>query len=496
MKQIIGKVSLYNMKKATRILSVLTAIVLMLSLFGCLVPKSGTDGSDTASPTAVSTANGGANSLEFDGEAIAIELGDVKIPANDVAIALDNYLSMFAYYSMIDEELIADCMSMVEDELVQYYLPLWKANELGITLDAAQEAEAAQNAENEVEEERDAILLKFAHYYADLDEDVEDASLLTEEQRSIALEVIEEQLAEMFYEGFTFDDYLAMERESYLKAYRIDALVDVLKAMALQDPISDEQIDAWYETTLEAQKAKYADSPLEYYYDATDYRNGMSETPVLYVPDGYLRVQVIEVVPEGEPDDKIAENATAMRTLEAEYGALLLNGGDAERQTEIEEKYAALKAENDALEEAYYGEVRKTIEAAYTALQGGMSFEDAMQAYNANAAEYGPDERLIYIAGVDTHNGEIANLAKTLEPGTYSEPILLDGAYVIVKLVEVLQEGPVDRAALGDKILAAAKAALAEDAWEDQFDAWLTEAREIVVYHRETYDMLGDEYLY
>ena len=95
-----------------------------------------------------------------------------------------------------------------------------------------------------------------------------------------------------------------------------------------------------------------------------------------------------------------------------------------------------------------------------------------------------------------THNGELANYAKTLKPGTYSEPVLLDGAYVIVKLVEVLKEGPVDRAALGDEILAAAKAALAGDAWEDQFDAWLTEAREIVVYHRETYDMLGDEYLY
>ena len=174
----------------------------------------------------------------------------------------------------------------------------------------------------------------------------------------------------------------------------------------------------------------------------------------------------------------------------------MLNGGDAERQTEIEEKYAALKAENDALEEAYYGEVRQTIEAAYTALQEGMSFEDAMQTYNANAAEYGPDERLVYVAGVDTHNGEIADLAKKLEPGTYSKPTLIDGAYVIVKLVEVLREGPVDRAALGDEILAAAKAALAEDAWEDQFDAWLTEAREIVVYHRETYDMLGDEYLY
>ena len=276
-------------------------------------------------------------------------------------------------------------------------------------------------------------------------------------------------------------------------ARRIDALSTELKNSQASETVSAEQIDAWYEETLEAQKSKYTSGPEEFYYDQQDYRDGYSATPALYVPDGYIRVQVIEAIPEGTIDAKVKENSDAMAALEAEYGALALNDGDALRRTEIETEYAALKAENEAIESAFYAEARVRIDEAYAKLEGGASFEDAMQAFNTHDEEgSGTDERLLYVNGGDA----LAAYASTLEAGSYSEPVLIDGAYVIVKLVEVLAEGTVDRAQIEDAVTAAAKASILDDAWDALFDAWLTEAKEIVVFHRETYDMLGDMYLY
>ena len=88
----------------------------------------------------------------------------------------------------------------------------------------------------------------------------------------------------------------------------------------------------------------------------------------------YARVQVIELVPDGEPDEKIEKNRAAMDAYEAEYGALVLNEGDAERKAEIELEYAALKAETETLEGEYYGDVKKVIDDAYGALEKGLSF--------------------------------------------------------------------------------------------------------------------------
>lgn len=500
------------MRNHTRIIILLTVLVLTLSVFGCrLVPNdneqsggadaTGADATDAGATDAGATDAAPSSEPEagidgFDGDAIAIELGDVKIKANDIANAFDQYISMFTSYGSIDEETVSQCMSMVEDEMIRYYLPLWKANELGVTLSEAQEAEARKNAESDVDEERNALLCQFAYYAGTTDAIADDASELTEEQTAAAIELINEELADMFEAGFTFEDYLALELDNYLESYRIDTLSEELKNRTVSDSIDTDQINAWYETTLEAQKSKYASSPEEYFYDEQEFRSGLSTTPVLYVPGGYLRVQVIEARPDGEIDAAVTQNNSEMAALEAEYGALVLNNEGPARRKEIETDYAALKAENARIETAYYADAKRTIEKAYAALQNGSSFEEAMQTYNhPDESGSGTDERLLYVNDVDKRYGALSDYAKTLAAGAYSEPVLLDGAYVIVKVVEVLKEGPVDRAAIEDVITAAAGASVRDESWDEQFDAWLTEAKEIAVFHRETYDMLGSYYL-
>ena len=483
-----------------RFFAILTAALLLLFATACLVPNDGKAAETTEPevPAQVTEApqSEPAASGAFDGEAIAIELGDITVTANEVANVFDSYIGMFSYSGAIDRETVDQCFAMVEDELVRYYLPLWKAKELGVTLSDADTAEIEALTRDAVEEERGALLCQFAYYYGATEEYVEDATQLTDEEIDIATDGINEELAEMFYEGFVFEDYLNLEYDSILESYQIDRLNEALRAKFADTPLDAAQIDAWYEETLSAQQTLYSSTPADYYTDTMDYADGFSETPVLYAPDGYVRVQVVEIVPDGEPDPAIAENQKTLSALEAEYGKLLLSGAaDETRKAEIEAEYAALKAENDAFEAAYYGAAREKIERAYADLQNGDAFESVMKVYNLYGDASGLDERLVYVAGTDTHNGEIADIAKTLEVGAYSAPVIADGSYVIVKLIERIPEGPVDRAAIEEQISTAARTALADEAWEEQFDTWLEEARAAAVFHRETYEAVGDMYL-
>lgn len=482
------------MKHTKRILAFVTAILLLLPLAGCLVPDEN-EWATEAAPSGAVPAPDGANSSKsdasaFDFNAVAIELGDIKITAGEVQTMFDQYVSMFySYGSELNAESLGEFLRMTEEWLIEYYAPLWKAEQLGIKLAEETEAKIAADAEKAVAEERNELLCMFAEEFTDL-ESVTDASVLTEEQLTTVLDAIGDELREMFGEGYTFDDYLATRNQDYTLSMQLDEVTELLKERTLEDlSLDQEAVDEWYETALEAQKTKYDASPEEFYYDAQD-------TLILYAPDGFARVQVIDLIPDGEPDEKIEANRVEMAALEAEYGMLALNGSNPERAAAIEIDYAALKAETEALEDAYYGDVRKKGDEAYAALENGLSFEDAMDAYNLSEADDShTDERVVYLAGVDTHDEEIAAIARKLEPGTYSKPTLVDGAYVIVKLIERIPAGVVDRASIEDDIRAAAARETKDGAWEAQLDAWLEEAKNAAVYHRETYEMLTDQYL-
>ena len=119
-----------------------------------------------------------------------------------------------------------------------------------------------------------------------------------------------------------------------------------------------------------------------------------------------------------------------------------------------------------------------------------------MQTYNApDENGSGFDERIVCVNGADSNYPEIAELAKSLKESEYSEPTLVDGRYVIVKVAEVLKEGPVDRTSIESEIRSAAAADLNREAYDEQVDAWFTEAMEIAVFHRETYESVADLYL-
>ena len=484
------------MKIQKRLLAFLTAALLLLPLTGCLVPK---DTGNSADPTASSgsvAAPGGAgesSSVTFDGDAIAIELGDIKITAQEFSDTFDQYVSYFSYGYGVDQDTLNQFMAMTEERLVEYYVPEWKANAFGLALSEEQEAECAATAQTTVDEERDMLLC----YYGDPEGNVADVSELTDEQRESAIETINEELSLYFGEGYTFDDYLSTRYESALKDARMPAFSALLEEhFAAENPMDKAAIDEWYEKTLAEQKEDFTENPSTY----LEYRNNVAlvDDPIcLYAPKEAARIEVIYILADDSDADTLDETKSAMEALEAEFGALALRGEDETRQAEIVTEYAKLKETFDALEAKRSADAKETADKAYADLLGGMSFADAMERYNPHYDEGdGHFEQVVFLDGNEPEYPAYAEIASKLKVGAYSEPTLSDGEYCIVRLTEILPEGVIDRASIEDDLVTVAEQAIRKDAWQTQQAAWIEEAKAAAVYHREAYEMLIDMYLY
>ncbi len=483
------------MKIQKRLLALLTAALLLLPLTGCLVPK---DAEPSADPTASSGSVAApddvtADSADFDGDAIAIELGDLKITAQEFSDTFDQYVSYFSYSYGTDQETLKQFMSMTEEWLIEYHMPEWKANELGLTLSAEQEEACAAAAQAEADEQRDMLLC----YYGDPEGKIEDVSELTDEQRQYAIDTINEELATYYGDDYTFDDYLSLRYKDALTSQRIEKFSSLLEErFAAENPVDKAAIDEWYETTLAGQKESFAEDPTTY----LDYRNGVAlvDDPIcLFAPKQAARIEVIAIHTDDSDTETLDETKSAMEKLEAEYGALALRGEGEERQAEIAAEHARLRETYETLKAQRSAGTKETADKAYADLSGGMSFADAMEQYNEHYdGENGRFEQVVFLDGDEPDYPEYAEIAGKLTAGAYSEPTLLDsGDYCIVRLVEILPEGVIDRASIEDDLVATAERAIRNDAWQAQQDAWVEEAKAAAVFHRETYDMLIDMYL-
>lgn len=477
------------MKIQKRFLAFLTAILLLLPLTGCLVPKDAEAGDPAAN-------DGRADNLpsdaEFDRNAIAIELGDIRITAEEVEDMFYQYVSEFAYSYQMDEEMLQQVLRMTEEELIQYHMSEWKAKQLGITLSEEQEAVCAASAQKYVDNERDELIL----VYSGIDDTVAEYSQLSDEQRTNGIDTINELLEESYGEGYTFDDYLAAVYNSCLTSYRSIQFDELLEAQFnAENAVDQSEIDEWYEDALAEQETLYTETPEEFLYAMQNFVD-FGEDPVLFAPAETARLELIHIVGDGSNETAISENDSKMAELEAEYGKLALSGEDAARRSEIETEYAKLKAESETLKAQKSGGLLKTAQEIHAKLDGGMSFADAMSAYNKNEETAdGAIVDFVFTDGSETLKTEFAEAAKNLTVGAYSEPISVGSDYYIIRLVEIIPAGVIDRTSIEDMLNETVPGLLHADAWSMQYDAWFEEAKTAAVYHRETYDMLVSMYL-
>lgn len=474
--------------KQTRIPALLLALLMTLSFAGCLVPEE-TQATDPA-PSALQP-EASADTSAYDPEAVAVELGSIQITAGEIEESYNYYVSMLeSYYgvAVTDDASISEYREMAVNDLVDYYMPMWKASELGVSLTASEQDEIEKAVAEETDQLRTDLICEYAYYYGGAAEIYEDTALLTVDQINGAMEEINAELTEYYYEGYTLDQYLQEQYQNSVDDRRISLLSDKLREASSDTlNVTDEQIEAWYESTLAAQKESFDADATAYIDQAESFANGETDYPALYVPEGILRAKVIAIAPEAERDLKIETNRAEMADLEQEYGKLALNGVDEARQAEILAHYAELKAENETLEEAFLGDARKAIAKASELLEEETPFDEVMQQYNAN----GSTAETLLMDSDDPRYGDLGFYAAELPDGMYSEPLLIDDVYYIVMPVGRLSAGAVDRAPIEDAIKKAATADASEDAWQALLDEWKTEAEAAAVRHEDVYAAIG-----
>lgn len=480
--------------KMKKWIALLLTSLLVLGSVACLVPEEKPD-SETIEPTkdVVDPA------AELDMDAIAVEIGDVKITVGELNDTYNYYLDMLAnYYGQsvpTDDASIAEYVNLAIKDLVYYYLPEWQAGVQGITLTAEEEAQAIADTEAQIDYIEKDYLCYYAYYYGGAEDYYDDVSELTDEQIDAALTQINLEIQEVYGEDFDFDRYLAQQYDNYLKDAKLALKTEKLRAISdATITVDDAAVSAWQEAKRTEQEELFGSDPLTYREMRELFYEGESTEPLLVAPEGFAFVQVMRFAPEGEMDAAYTTNASEMEALEAEYGKLVLNGENTARQAEIIARYQELKNANAALEEAYGGAQKAKANEVYAALQNGGDFvtllkENSQEPLSERVLTEG---ELMYLNGTDTaFAAELTEAVKALEDGAYSEVLCVDHVYYIVKRVSLAPSGALDVSALQEAMKTAALFDAQEAAWQEQMTAWDEEAHTVAVFHEEAYAGIG-----
>lgn len=454
-----------------RVLALLAALVLLAAMAGCL-EQPAADADVSAEPSAEAVAP-----TDIDYDAPAIELGDTVITVQDIADMYANYASYMEYYGMELDP--ATALSNAEDSCISSFVNIWQAQVQGITLNADEEAGVAEEADAHRQQILDEYIAYAQQQGAAADVDPE----------AQALSLIEMDLANAYGEGFTFDQYMGKYREMAEQ----NALSQKVQTVFNQGvSVTDDEVKAWYDAAVEEQAAAFAETPAAYEAAANDYAAGISTTPALVTPEGYVRVKLTLISPEGTLDAAHAENETKMKTLEQEYGALVLNDEDAARQAEIKTEYASLKTQNDALYEAYIVAARENAGKAQAALNAGTAFEDVMKTFGTaelTEAEIASGELLYAAEAQDAVDEELIAAIAGLADGEHTgEPVKIGDDFYLIQFVGAAPAGTLAFDECRDACAAAALADKQASEWTAVSEAWYNEALEIAVYHREAYE--------
>ncbi len=483
----------FNWKHA---LAVLLAAVLMLSVMGCSLK-------DDESATATSSDASAAADTDDDRDQIAVKVGDdYTITKGEIADQYDYMVQMYSYYGMgtpTDDADIESLQDSIIASLVSDKIQLYEANLLGIVLTDDELAAAEALAEEEMQ------------YYMDsFQAEAEDEGADDVESRT--LEIFQEQLdaAEMDMDVEGFRAYL-------LEEYTNEALKAALEEYVTKDiTATDDEIQDYYAENLASQEEDYTATPANYLTDAEAYQMDGS-SPVLYAPEGYVRVRSISISPADEISDDYTTLQSDLETLAAEYGEAALEAL-AEKYTEagadpastqldiaiseidggeaLASEYVQKKAEADALYEEYIKDARAKAEEAYAALESGTAFTDVL-------TQYGEDDMyisypsfvetgLLMLADGDdgTWDSQLVAAVGLLKDGQYSGIIQIDDVFYILQLVGDEPSGATALSDVYDAIQAVVTEDNADDYWSEMLESWENDTS-ITTYYEDVYRDIG-----
>lgn len=268
---------------------------------------------------------------ELDAKQIVAKVGDREITKGEWhemrASMVDYYAYMYSMYGMnfdptdatVIEAMGQDALdSMIQDEVIRM-----KAAELGV--DVLTEEEKAE-VEASVAEDMDLNRWYYQMmYYPEYD-----LEMATVSEAVDALLAQDGYSVEALTESYTMEKVVARVRE--------EAIKDVV--------VTDEEIKADFDASVEAQKASYDAAPTQY---AQDVSNGAD---IFYVPEGYRSIKHVLIKLDDEKQNEIeeleallSENATTRASLESQLADLT---AEPEEGVELTEEQVAANEESIA----------------------------------------------------------------------------------------------------------------------------------------------------
>ncbi|MBQ8507473.1 MAG: hypothetical protein IJ466_08615 [Clostridia bacterium] len=326
-----------------------------------------------------------------------------------------------------------------------------KAAELG--LDQMGEEEIAA-----MEEEALITMESYVEYY--LSYYYPDAAEITDEMRA-------EAEAYWASTGMDYETILASMKEELALAALYDM---VTKDVA----ITEEDVQAKYETMVADDQSYYTDSPAAF---GSDYASGAAA----YIPEGYRAVKQVLVGFNDEQSALYSQLQTQLDTLNAEKEAIEnpVEGEEAAETRAIEDVNADIAA-CAAQIEALYAQLTPTVEEVVAAFEAGASIEELIEKYNTDPGMMNePYASMGYAVSADSNNYDAAFQQAAMsiaEIGQISEPAYGSyGAYIVYYLKDIAPGAvaledireTVESSALSDKL---------EETYYAQVDAWVAEA--------------------
>jgi hypothetical protein len=239
--------------------------------------------------------------------------------------------------------------------------------------------------------------------------------------------------------------------------------------------------------------------------------------PILYTPEGYVRVRSISITPTEEISADYTTLQDELTALEAQYGAAALGaladkytaqGADAtdtsisvttadiEGGAEIVSDYITKKAAADALYEEFIKDARDKANEALASLEAGTSFEDVLEKYNEDTLYtqypvFVDTGLLMYVGGADeSWNEELVKAVGLLKDGEHTAVILADDVFYILQLVGSEPAGERSLTDSYDAVKAAVLTQNSDTLWNTQLDTWLAD-KGIVTYYEDVYRSIG-----
>lgn len=476
-------------------LSVLIAVALTLSFAACA--------GKSASSASSSNATSSDATEDPNSDAIAVKIGDnFTITKGDISDEYDYMVSMYTAYGMTaptaDEDVEAMQDSVISN-LVADKIQLYEAQVLGVTLSDEQTAEVEAQVEDQMT------------YYTDAFRSQAESEGATDVEAR-ALEIFQEQLdaagMDMDVDGF---------RAYMTEQYTNEALKTALKDEVTKDvTATDEEIQSYYDDLLASQKDTYTTTPSDFGLAAEDYQENGGD-PMLYTPEGYVRVRSIAISPAGEISSDYTTLKDELTTLESQYGAAALaaladkyaaQGADAtatginvtisdiEGGADIVSDYLTKKAAADALYEEYIKDAREKANEAFASLEAGTSFTDVLNQYGEDTMytdypSFVDTGLLMYVGGDDTvWDPELVKAVGLLKDGEYSAIIQVDDMFYILQLVGSEPAGELSLTDAYDAVKAAVVAKNADTAWDTQLETWQNDTS-LVTYYEDVYRDIG-----